>query len=152
MLLWAVSHDALFIQHYSPGHKSSQNFRTVVFFPVFSVGLIINCTVIVINRVEKGPEPILSFFLSFSITPTLSYFSSISNIHCTFFFLHPQPSHPCSDCSFSESVLLHLWCAAAALLDDHPCDWSDHGLEAEGLWWRWGKGSPQQVSQLPAVP
>ena len=35
--------------------------------------------------------------------------------------------------SLSESVLLHLWHAAAALPYDHPCDRSDHGLENEGL-------------------
>lgn len=59
------------------------------------------------------------------------------------FHVNPQPSIskilsflpacPLSDPSFSESILLHIWCAAAALPDDHSRDWSDHGLEAEGV-------------------
>lgn len=47
--------------------------------------------------------------------------------------LFKQLFHPHSHHFLSESVLLHLWCAAAALPNDHPCDRSDHGLEAEGM-------------------
>lgn len=136
LLIWALSHDTLLIYHNFSGHKCPHGGNKWTFEQLFSLypllfhsmwpyhpGLIINCTIIVINQVEKGPEP--SILRSFYPSPLhLSCFSSISNINCTFlkrpfsssFSSLPQwvctpPSSACCSCFASWPLpwLVRSW-------------------------------------------